>query len=246
MKSKRTIVAIGGSDSPVINREIIRLSGKKKPKVLFIPTASDDEFHYLAWFQHRFGEDLGCETEVMCLLSENLPQAEIKRMIEMADIIYVGGGNTLKMMRKWRFLGVDSQLKKAYQRGAVMCGVSAGAICWFESGHSDSISYYNPKKWDYIRVKGLGLIDAFFCPHYDNEALGIPRKKSFQKMLLKFGGCGIAVDNYAAFCFVDDQVKVISEKKAKGYQLRVHHKKAEAKPIKNPDKLRPIHQLFEW
>lgn len=245
MKQK-VIIAIGGSDSDVINREIIRLSGKKKPKALFIPTASYDSFRYLAWFEKRFGEDLGCETEVLCLLSEKLPTNEIRRMIEMSDIIYVGGGNTLKMMRKWRFLGVDKMLRKAYRDGKVLCGVSAGAICWFESGHSDSISYYSPKKWDYIRVKGLGLIDAFFCPHFDSDTLGIPREKSFQEMLLKFGGKGIAVDDDAAFCFVDDQVKVISEKKAKGYKLRCKNKKAEVMPIKNPDKLQPISWLFEW
>jgi len=75
-----------------------------------------------------------------------------------SDIVYVGGGNTLLMMRIWRRFGLDKVLKGAYEAGIVLAGISAGSICWFDSGHSDSMSFYNPRNWKYINVKGLGLM----------------------------------------------------------------------------------------
>jgi dipeptidase E len=118
---------------------------------------------------------------VLFLINERPPFEHIKRKILGADIVYVGGGNTLQMMRIWRRLGVDKLLRSAWENGTVLCGISAGAICWFGSGHSDSMSFYNPKKWDYIKVRGLGLVDGIFCPHYNSMTLGIPRRKHSEK-----------------------------------------------------------------
>ncbi len=74
--------------------------------------------------------------------------------------------------RIWRRLGVDKLLKSAYENGAGLSGISAGAICWFDSGHSDSMSFYNPRKWEYIKVRGLGLINGVLCPHCNSMTLG--------------------------------------------------------------------------
>lgn len=219
MKNKKIIVAIGGGNEKPIDQEIVRLTGKKKPKALFIPTASGDPFSYIVWFQERYGQELGCDTDVLCLLADKPGISTIRLLIEEADIIYVGGGNTLKMMRLWRKLGVDKMLTKAYSRGAVMCGVSAGAICWFTYGHSDSMAYYNPNDWDYIRVKGLGFIDTLFCPHFDSGTEGIKREGSYQQMISKFGGSGIAADDNAAFLFINDQFKILSIKGGGAYKL---------------------------
>lgn len=208
------------------------MTGKKKPKALFIPTASSDDFRYIAWFQMRYGDELGCETEVLCLLGESPSKVEIRRLIEAADVIYVGGGNTLKMMRKWRFLGMDKLLKKAYEHGAIMCGLSAGAICWFEYGHSDSMAYYDDKNWDYIRVKGLGLVKDTFCPHYDSATKGIKRKQNYQKMLRKFRSDGVAADDCAALLFENGRMKPLSEKGAKAYKLAYSGGKLTEKEIK--------------
>ena len=79
------------------------------------------------------------------------------------------------MMRRWRRLGVDALLREAYERGAVLCGVSAGAICWFDSGHSDSRSFYS-EDWNYIAVTGMGLVEGLACPHYNGETDGAPRR----------------------------------------------------------------------
>jgi dipeptidase E len=85
------------------------------------------------------------------------------------------------MMRIWRRLGVDKVLKGAYEAGIVLAGISAGSICWFDSGHSDSMSFYNPRNWKYINVKGLGLIHGVHCPHYNRMTRGVPRRREFRR-----------------------------------------------------------------
>ncbi len=223
----KKIVAIGGGSKPrstrPIDEEIVRLSGKKHPHMLFIPTASSDDERYWEGMDKYYTE-LGCKTDVLFLIKEKPTHKNIQEKILNSDIIYVGGGNTLMMMKLWRKLGVDKLLKKAWEQGTVMCGASAGSICWFDSGHSDSMSYYNPKKWEYINVKALGFLKGIHCPHYDSETLGIKRKKNFQTMIQKIGGMGIAIDNDCAIAYLDDEVRVLSSKpSAKAY--RVYKKK---------------------
>ena len=173
---EKAIVAIGGGQistrgTAPIDREIVRLANKRHPKLLFIPTASSDSERYCANVQEYFGKFLGCKTDVLLLISDRPSHEQIRRKILSADIIYVGGGNTLLMMRLWRRLGVDKLLKSAYERGIVLAGISAGSICWFDSGHSDSMSFYDPQNWQYINVRGLGFIPAIHCPHYNSTTM---------------------------------------------------------------------------
>lgn len=182
----QTIVAIGGGKIATrqtlpIDREIIRLSHKKHPSLLFIPTASSDSEIYWKQIRKYFGGFLKCKTDVLFLMKDPPSREQIRSEISTADIIYVGGGNTLQMMRIWRRLGVDKLLAAAYKRGAVLAGVSAGSICWFDSGHSDSMSFYNPDKWKYINVKGLGLISGIHCPHYNGKTGGVPAERTSRK-----------------------------------------------------------------
>lgn len=223
---QKVIVAIGGGhiktrETLAIDREIIRLSNRKHPKLLLIPTASSDHEEYCERVQKYFGEFLECKIDVLFLIKERPSKKQIIKKIQWADIIYVGGGNTLLMMRLWRRLGVDKLLRSAYNKGTVLCGASAGSICWFDSGHSDSMSYYNPKKWKYINVKGLGLIKGIHCPHYNGRTLGIPRRRNFAQMISKIGGMGIAIDNNCAIEFIDGRFfKVVhSKKRASAYKL---------------------------
>lgn len=213
----KKIVAIGGGEitkgeTLTIDKEIISLSKKQHPKVLFIPTASSDDETYCKDFSEYYGEKLGCKVSFLYLCSGNLSKKEIQQKILGTDIIYVGGGNTLKMMKLWRRLGVDKLLKKAWGDGVVLCGISAGAICWFESGHSDSMSFYNPKKWNYINVRGLGLLKGTMCPHYNSGTNGAPRERKFREMIKKTGGTGIAIDEGCAIEFTDKSYKIISHK----------------------------------
>ncbi len=179
------IVAIGGGEIgrpgfPVettsIDKEIIFLSGKKRPKLLFIPTASSDSESYFEVVKQHFGKRLGCETDVLYLIKNRQQKNEIEKKILGSDIIYVGGGNTLKMMKIWRKLGVDKMLLKARNKGIVLSGVSAGAICWFSFGLSDSLLFSN-KNAPMIRVRGLNFVQHLFCPHYNFEKKRKPELK---------------------------------------------------------------------
>jgi dipeptidase E len=131
------------------------------------------------------------------------------------------------MMRLWRRLGVDKLLRQAYENGIVLSGISAGSICWFDSGHSDSMSFYNPRKWKYINVKGLGLINlgsihGIHCPHYNGMTRGVPRRKHFREMIQKTGGMGIAIENNCAIEFIDGKFYRVIRSKGYARAYRVY------------------------
>jgi len=246
----KTIVAIGGGEirtrgTAAIDREIIRLSNKKNPKLLFIPTASSDSERYWKHVQEYFGGFLKCKTDALFLITEQLSKEQIRRKILSADIIYVGGGNTLQMMRVWRRLGVDDLLREAYEKGTVLSGISAGAICWFDSGHSDSMSFYNPQKWKYINVRGLGFIKGIHCPHYSGMTRGVPRRKDFREMIRKTGGIGIAVENNCAIEFIDGRFyRVIRSKtRARAYKVYKSGGEVVAEQICQQKELAPVEFL---
>ncbi|HYL93526.1 MAG TPA: peptidase E [Alphaproteobacteria bacterium] len=249
---RRAIVAIGGGNirtrgTLAIDREIIRLSNKRHPKLLFIPTASSDSEKYWQHVDEYFGGFLQCKTDVLFLIKEHPSQQQIRKKILSADIVYVGGGNTLKMMRLWRRFGVDKVLKAAYARGTVLCGISAGSICWFESGHSDSLAFYNPKNWKYINVSGMGLIEGIHCPHYNSRTLGEPRRKLFREMIGKVGGVGIAIQDNCALELMDGKFyRVITSKSYSG-AYKVYRKRGQVLAEKIPQETRftPIHLLLD-
>lgn len=246
----KTIVIVGGGNirtkgTAPIDREIIRLANRKNPKFLFIPTASSDSESYWKHVQEYFGGFLKCKTDVLFLIKEQLSKEQIRKKILSADIIYVGGGNTLLMMRLWRRMGVDKLLKSAYENGTVLSGISAGSICWFDSGHSDSMSFYNPRKWKYINVKGLGLIKGIHCPHYNGMTRGIPRRKHFRDMIRKIGGMGIAVENNCAIEFIDGCFfRVLSSKDySRAYTVYKSGGEVVARQIRQQKQLAPVESL---
>jgi len=246
----RAIVAIGGGNirtrgTAAIDREIIRLSKKKNPKLLFIPTASSDSEIYWEHVQKYFGKFLKCKTDVLFLIKERPSKEEMQSKILGADIIYVGGGNTLMMMRLWRRLGVDRLLISAYENGTVLSGISAGSICWFDSGHSDSMSFYNPRKWKYTNVRGLGLISGINCPHYNGMTLGIPRRQHFREMIGKVGGTGIAIENNCAIEFIDGRYYRVIRSKSYSRAYRVYKSSGEvvAEQIRQEEQLAPVEFL---
>jgi dipeptidase E len=221
----KKIVTIGGGEigrpgysveTTKIDRELIRLTGKKSPMVLFIPTASSDSEGYYKTVQKHFGERLGCKTDALWLIKENFSQRTIEQKIMSADIVYVGGGNTQKMLRIWKQNGVDKILKKAWEQGIVLSGLSAGSICWFREGTSDSRRFDNPDE-DLIKVTGLSFIPALHSPHYDIKK---DRRPGLKRIMGKTPGVAIAIDNCCAVEFVDDTYRVISSKpKAKAYKV---------------------------
>jgi len=245
------IVAVGGGDmregdTLPIDREVITLTGRARPKALFIPTASYDSVEYWEGFQRIYGGELGCETAVLYLLNLAPSRAELEESILSSDLIYVGGGNTLKMMRRWRKLGVDRLLEQAYNRGTVLAGVSAGAICWFSYGHSDSMAFYHPDDWSYIRVKGMGLIDSLACPHFNGETDGVKRKQDFLQMVERHRAMGIGIDNHCAIVFVDGGFRVIACRPGAGaYQVDKGGQGVAVREIAQIEELKPVSTLLQ-
>ncbi len=218
---RQKIIAIGGgkigwgavpSEVMPISREIVRLSGKKHPRLVFIPTASSDDRSYARMVQAHFGGKLGCRIDTLYLHKQKPVFSEIRRRILSSDIVYVGGGNTLMMMNRWKKLGVDRILREAHRKGKVLCGTSAGALCWFRLGNSDSRKYHDPKA-GLIKVRGLGFIDALACPHYNAEK---DRKPDLKKMMKKTPGVAVAIDNCAALEVVGGKYRAFHSKPRAG------------------------------
>lgn len=246
----KAIVAIGGGNirtkgTASIDRETIRLSKKKNPRLLFIPTASSDSERYWKHVQEYFGKFLKCRTEALFLIKERPSTEQIRKKILSADIIYVGGGNTLLMMRVWRRLGIPKRLTQAYEKGTVLSGISAGSICWFDSGHSDSMSFYSPRKWKYLNVRGLGLIKGIHCPHYNALTRGIPRRKNFRDMIGRIGGTGIAIENNCAIVFREGGFRVIRSKNyRRAYTVHKSGGRVVAEQIPQEKGFAPVEFLF--
>jgi peptidase E len=170
--SEPTIVTLGGGgfsqeDDQRLDRYILTLTGKARPNVCFVPTAGGDSESYMLRFYAAFSA-LECRPTHLSLFRRN--DSDLAAFIRAQDVIYVGGGNTANLLAIWRIHGLDRLLSEAWQRGTILCGVSAGAICWFESGVTDSFGPGLAPLHD-----GLALLPGSFCPHYDGEALRRPR-----------------------------------------------------------------------
>lgn len=216
MKIKRQIIALGGGgfsmepENPLLDLYILNQSNSEKPKVCFLGTASGDSEDYINRFYKSF-EKLNCKPDHLSLFKPKV--SKIQDFLLSQDIIYVGGGNTKNMMVLWKEWEINKILKKAYKKGIILSGVSAGAICWFEHGASDSI----PQRL--TRVNGLGFIEGSTCPHYDGEEI---RKPEYRRLLKgQKVKSGIALDDGAGIHFINEEIhKVISSRpNAKAYKL---------------------------
>jgi aminopeptidase N len=195
MSQTGEVIAIGGGgfgrnpNHNKIERYILEQSQKEKPNVLFIPTASAEDKSYIVNFYSCFSK-LDCNPSHITFFQRT---PRLDSIINKADIIYVGGGNTKSMLSVWREWKVDKLLLKAYNNGAILSGVSAGAICWFKQGITDSwASNLNT-------LDCLGFIDGMACPHYQEE---VDRRPSLHKMLESGKAIpGYAIDGGAAVHF---------------------------------------------
>lgn len=197
----------GEPETTAIDTEIIRFSAQSKPKVLFIPTASEDNQEYCEAFARQYAENLGCSVDILRLFSDARDLTDFRKRIMRSDIVYVGGGNTLRMMKFWRQLGIDQMLNDARQQGAVLCGTSAGAICWFRQGNSDSRKFADNENTSLIKVAGLNYVDLLLCPHYDAEA---HRQPALKQMMKKTRGVSIALENNCAIQIHDNDYRIIA------------------------------------
>ena len=190
-----------------IDRAIVGLTQKERPNYLLIAFASDIPELYFEIMHKIYNDFFGCNTDYLTY-TDLEDSKRINEKIQWADIIYVGGGNTLRLMKILRKKYIDRYLYEAYKQNKVLCGVSAGAICWCDFGNSASIvSKYN----QYIKVRGLGYIHLLLCPHYDVD---MRRKGSLKKMMEStYRIPALALDNGAAIKIVDDEFCIITSKK---------------------------------
>jgi len=210
------IIALGGggfSMTPknlALDRYILRQTGKDHPKVCFLGQASAEAPDYALRF-HRACARLGAVAADLTLYQDT--PADIAGFLLGQDVLYVGGGNTLNMIALWRLWGVDVALRQALERGIVLAGISAGAICWFEEGLSDS------RPGALTRVEALGFLAGSFSPHFDGEPERRPR---FHELLARGDLAeGLAADDDVALHFQDGRLaRVVSARPgAAAYRL---------------------------
>jgi len=199
-----------------IDKEIVKFSWKKHPNLLFIPTASWDSEWYVSVASNYFWKKLWCKINILYLINNKPTTKEIEEKILGSDIVYVWGGNTLKMMTLWRKFWVDKVLKKALKKDIVLCWTSAGSICRFRHWNSDSRKFTSDSN-QLIKVTWLGLINALHCPHYNVEE---QRHEDLKRMTKKYPWVSIAIDNCCAIQIHDDKYRIISSKEwAKAYKI---------------------------
>lgn len=212
----KQIIALGGGgfsmepENPLLDKYILHQSKKSNPKICFIATASGDSENYISRFYHFF-EKQDCQPSHLSLF--NPPTRELESFLLEKDIIYVGGGNTKNLLVLWKEWGLYTILRKAWEQGIVLAGISAGSICWFEEGVTDSYG-------DGLEpLKCLGLLKGSNCPHYDGEA---DRRPSYQKLIATNSiKPGIAADDGVAIHFIDQEIShiVSSRPNAKAYKV---------------------------
>ena len=216
------IVAMGGGgfstepDNPLLDDFILSLSPRQPARICFVPTASADSALYLVKFYRAFS-GRAVPTDLTLFDSPALPRrpaktSELSTFIAEQDIIYVGGGNTANLLAMWRVHGLDQILHDAWRRGAILCGISAGMICWFRGGVTDSFGGLERL------ADGLGLIDATACPHYDGEE---QRRPTFHRLIREGFQSGYAADDAAALHFRGSELVevVTSQEHAAAYRV---------------------------
>lgn len=216
----RQIIALGGGgfsmepENLLLDRYILKQCKKKKPKICFIGTASGDAEEYIEQFYKSFRLE-SCEPTHLSLFKPHT--RNIKEFIMKQDIIYVGGGNTKNLMVLWREWELDVAIRQAYDQGTILAGLSAGSLCWFEEGVTDSYgSGLEP-------ISCMGILRGSHCPHYDGEEA---RRPAYQALIRE----GIIVSGYAAddgvgLHFIDEELHSIVSSRPNAHGYRVDKEK---------------------
>ncbi len=223
----RQIIAIGGGgfyrDSENLEPEkyVIRQTNAENPRAAFVPTASGEPDHFVSSFYSAFLQ-LGCRPSVLTFL-KRMP--ELRAFLLSQDVIYGGGGNTKTMLAIWRDWGVIELLRETWDSGIVLTGVSAGAICWFEQGVTDSFA------GELQPLDCLGFLPGSCCPHYDGE----PQQRPLYHRLLASGeiSAGVAIEDWTAIHFIGTEIyRVLTSKRgARAYSVRAVYGSAQEAPL---------------
>jgi dipeptidase E len=229
---QKQIIAVGGGgfyrdpENLALEKYVIQQTGIAEPRVAFIPTASGEPDHYVSGFYSSFLK-LGCRPSVLTLFKRT---PDLRAFLLNQDVIYVGGGNTKSMLVVWRDWGLPALLREAWEKGIVVTGVSAGAICWFEQGVTDS--------WagELRPLDCLGFLPGSCCPHYDGEA---DRRPSYHRLLASGEiSPGVAIEDWTGVHFIGTELyRVVASKSgARAYNLRTVNGSVQETPL-------PVHYL---
>jgi peptidase E len=213
----RHIVAFGGGgfseerDNTLLDDYVVALARRERPRICFLPTASGDADHYIVRFYRAF-QASRCEPSHVSLFRRDRGAPDVHEHILDSDIVYVGGGSVVSMLGAWRAHGLDRTLRAAWERGVVMCGASAGSLCWFSSALS---AFHGAPQL----VDGLGLLPYSNCVHYDCER---ERDGAFRQHLLGGMCSGFAAEDGAALHFTGERLAgvVTSRPGARAFRMR--------------------------
>jgi dipeptidase E len=223
----RQIIALGGGgfsmepENPTLDEYVLAQAGSTSPSVLFIPTASGDADPYILRFYMAFS-GLPCRPSHLSLFRRT---PDLRAYLLAQDVIYVGGGNTKSMLGVWREWGLPEILREAWSSGVILAGVSAGAICWFEQGLTDSFD------GDLRPLQCLGFLSGSCCPHYDGEAARRPTYHQHVRRgdLLP----GFAIEDGVALHFIGGDLHrvVTSRRGVQAYRVRMSNGAVQEEPV---------------
>lgn len=224
------LIAIGGGE--IKNKTTLKIdeyiaelakrhAGEKRANGLFIGTASHDSMPYFNSFRKTYTSVFDIKAEVALIVYGEMNAEHIQSKIDAADFIYVGGGDTVFMLEKWKETGLDKMILAAYEEGKIICGLSAGAICWFTDMYTD-YEIMRGESSSYVMKKGLGLLRGAITPHFnDREADFIPALRS-AGITEAYG-----VENDAAIVFKNGEFLRSLSSGGKAYRVTVTESEAE-------------------
>lgn len=213
------IIAFGGggfsmeNGNPLLDDHVLSLTGRERPRVCFVPTASGDADHYVVRFYRKFAAT--CETSHVSLFRRDrgagAVEGNLREHLLQQDVIYVGGGSVLSLLGTWIAHGLDRILEECWRNGTILCGGSAGSLCWFEEAVT---AFHGPPQ----RLRGLGFLPYSNCVHYDAEP---ERREEFHQFIGQGMVAGYGADDGAALHFVGSQLHdvVTSKQGATAYRV---------------------------
>ena len=219
----KIIIAIGGGEiknktTKQIDAYVASLIKQKangeRGNALFIGTASHDSMPYFNSFRKTYTSVHDIKAEVALIVYGEMDVEKIKGKIDKADALYIGGGDTVYMLEKWKQTGLYDLILKAYHDGKIICGLSAGAICWFKDMYTD-YQIMRGQSSEYVLKKGMGVLDGLMCPHF-NE-----REEDFTNAFINSTfDFAYGIQNDCALVFVNEELKECVSSGGKAYLLQ--------------------------
>jgi len=216
----RQIVTFGGggfsmeAGNPLLDQFVLDLTGKQRPKVCFLPSASGDADHYIVRFYRHFSGEQCVPSHLSLFRRVKAPVDPREHLLDQ-DLIYVGGGSINSLLGVWAAHGIDEILHECWEKGVILCGVSAGSLCWFREAVS---TFHGPAQ----RIEGLGFLPWSNTVHYSSEP---PRREALFSWLGEGMTPAYAADDGAALHFVGEDVAqvVASRPGARAYRVELRH-----------------------